>query len=67
VLRKRHHCIWCQLMNLYLELPQNLYYKPMRREAKISSEKGFKNNQFPLRLMDFFCPWSLFDTVPKIT
>jgi hypothetical protein len=54
-------------MNLYLELPQNLYYKPMRREAKTSSEKGFKNNQFPLRLRDFFCPWSLFDTVPKIT
>jgi hypothetical protein len=54
-------------MNLYLELPQNLYYKSMRRQAKISSEKGFKNNQFLLLLRDLFCPWSPPDTIPKIT
>jgi hypothetical protein len=54
-------------MDLYLELPQNLHYKPMRRGAKTSNEKNFKNYQFPLRFGDLFCPWGPPDTVPKIT
>jgi hypothetical protein len=34
-------------MNLYLELPQNLYYKPMRRQAKTGSENGLKTTNSP--------------------
>ena len=43
-------------MNLYLEHPQHLYHKPMRRQAKTNNEKSFKNNQFTLWLRDLFCP-----------
>src|SRR5699024_8464426 len=65
VLRKRHHSIRCQLVDLHLELRQHLHYEPMRREAKTSSEKGLKNYKFALWLGDFFRTWGPPDTVTK--
>jgi hypothetical protein len=48
VLRKRHHRVQRQLVDLHLEPSQHLHYEPMRREAKTGSEKGLKNYQLAL-------------------
>jgi hypothetical protein len=54
-------------VNLYFESPKNLDHKPMRQQAKTSSEKSLKNNQFTLWLRDIFSPWSPPGAIPKIT
>jgi hypothetical protein len=67
ILRKSHHYVRCQLVDLDLKSSQHLHHEPMCWEAKSGSKKGLKNYQLTFRLGDFLHTRGPPDTVTKVT
>jgi hypothetical protein len=64
-LRKRHHCVRRQLVDLHLKPSQHLHHESMCREAKTASKKGLKTINSPLGSGTSSAPGALPTPLPK--